>query len=484
MFARHLGRRLALWMMLLSLAAQAGYITYRFSVDLPASRAQALEEVEAVIAAIEPSAAVTVFQYNEKVGTQLLSVFRSVPAIQGAWLSDEQHEILSGYISENIHLGTDTRETSYPLKYEGQTVGYLLVEVDMLTLNGQVLQEAIHLGLASLFMALISTLLLIWLVRRLVAHPLEELATDVSAIDVKDPQPALLRHKLPARRDEIGQLQRAITDLVAALAASTEAKAQAMAELSDLNANLEELVRERTQALALETEKALVANHAKTEFLTMVTHELRTPLNSILGFSDVLLRQDLSGRPAECAQLIRTSGKHLLQLINDIIEYVDLEQKPLMNQAFSMHDMVMGLRNRYQGKTAHVQFDLQLPEAVPVLQGDVKRLDALLRQLLDNALKFTETGRVELTCTYLREEQSLELQLTDTGCGIDLERLDEILQVFSQGAAVLTRHQGGNGMGLAIVSRIVQRWGGQLHFAHNQPNGTVVTVRLPCMAMG
>lgn len=483
MFARHLGRRLALWMMLLSLAVEAGYIGYRFSVDLPVSRARVLADVETVIAAIEPSAAAIVFQYNEKVGSHLLNVFRSVPAIQGAWLTDNQHEVLAGYISANINLGKETRETSYPLLYAGQRVGYLLVEVDMLALNGQILRELIHLGLASLFIALLSTLLLIWLVRRLVAHPLEELAADVAAIDVKDPQPALLRHKLPARRDEIGQLQRAITDLVAALAASTEAKAQAMAELSDLNANLEELVRERTLALALETEKAQVANHAKTEFLTMVTHELRTPLNSILGFSDILMRQELNSRSAECAGLIRGSGQHLLQLINDIIEYVELEQKPLLCQAFSMHDVVMGLRNRYQHK-AHVQFNLHLPEAVPVLQGDVKRLDALLRQLLDNAFKFTEQGMIELKTTYFGGEQCLELRISDTGCGIDLERLDEILQAFSQGNAVLTRHQGGNGMGLAIVNRIVQRWGGQLNFAYNQPNGTVVTVRLPCTALG
>lgn len=484
MYSRYLGRRLAFWMLLLTLLLQGLYVGYRYTVDLPLARQKALAQVEAVIESIKPSAAVTVYQYNERVGSQLLGVFRSVPAIQGAWLADDQHEILSGYINDDIQLSEDNTEQSHALLYEGLPVGYLLVEVDMARIDAQAHIQLRHLLYASLLTGLLSTLLIIWLVRRLVTKPLAELAEDVAGIDVNNPQPAKLRHQVRQRRDEVGQLQRALTDLVAALAASTSAQAQTLAELSDLNTNLESLIAERTRDLALEKDRAQIANHAKTEFLAMVTHELRTPLNSILGFSDVLLRQKPEGRVEECAQTIRKSGKHLLQLINDIIEYVELEQKPLLCQAFSVHDLVAGLASRYACKTSHVNFDLPMPQNIPVLLGDARRLEMLCRQLLDNALKFTQQGEVSLNMDYDVASQSLRVCVRDTGCGIDVSRLEEILAVFNQGAGVMTRSQGGNGMGLAIVNRIVQRWGGSLDFALNEPHGTVVTVCLPSTALG
>ncbi|MCP5350979.1 MAG: hypothetical protein H7A10_08455 [Oceanospirillaceae bacterium] len=483
MFSRYLGRRLAFWMLLLTLLLQGLYIAYRYAVDLPAARKQALAQVESVIHSIQPSAAVTVYQYNERVGSQLLGVFSSVPAIQGAWLEDERGEILSGYINNDIQLSDDSMGKKFELNYDGIRVGTLLIELDMSVINAEAHAQLRSLIYASLLTGLLSTLFIILLVRRLVTRPLEVLADDVAGINVQDPQPARLHHKILHRKDEVGQLQRAISDLVAALAASTAAQALALAELSHLNANLEGLVEERTRDLARETDKAQVANHAKTEFIAMVTHELRTPLNSILGFTDVLSRQGLEGRSAECVQTIRRSGQHLLQLINDIIEYVELEHKPLLNQPFSVHDLRAGLLSRYQGKTSHVQFELAEVQHIPVLIGDARRLEMLCRQLLDNALKFTEQGSVQMQMAYDAATCMLLVRISDTGCGIDLAHLDDLLAVFNLGTGVMTRREGGNGMGLAIVQRIVQRWGGSLDFAANSPRGTVVSVRLPCQCI-
>jgi two-component system, sensor histidine kinase and response regulator len=235
-------------------------------------------------------------------------------------------------------------------------------------------------------------------------------------------------------------------------------------------------------------EEAEAANRTKSEFLANMSHEIRTPLNSILGFAELLVRNADEGDERtrrDYADTIRTSARHLLELINNVLDLSKIEAGKLqVEQArFSPHQLIaevvslLRVRAVEKGIVLNYRWDGAIPESVAT---DPHRVRQLLLNLAGNAIKFTEQGSVMIVARAHRESDRyyLTMEVRDTGIGIDAKKLDDVFQPFVQADSSMTRRYGGTGLGLTICKNIVTALGGELSVASELGRGTTFTVKL------
>ncbi len=251
------------------------------------------------------------------------------------------------------------------------------------------------------------------------------------------------------------------------------------------NQELEEQVALRTEELAAAKQRAEVASHAKSEFLANMSHELRTPLNGVLGYAQILQRDaELTNGQREGLQTIYNSGRHLLTLINDVLDLAKIEARRL-----EIHPVELNLPTFLEGitdmmKLAAQQKQLQLiyeadPELPQVIFADEKRLRQVLLNLLGNAMKFTEKGTVTFRIMTIQavEQTSkpklcrLRFVVEDSGIGIASDQLSRIFQPFEQTGNTQTRAEG-TGLGLPISQQLVQLMGGKIEVTSTVDKGS------------
>jgi len=246
---------------------------------------------------------------------------------------------------------------------------------------------------------------------------------------------------------------------------------QAEAELTRHRDHLEELVAERTAELSEAKLRAEAANQAKGRFLATMSHEFRTPLNAILGFTQ-LMQMD-AGVPAAQKtrlQLMRDSGLHLLELINDVLDMASIEAgkvslKPTPVDLRALLDMACdSVRLRAEQKNLSFALDLD-PRLPACVVADGQRLRQVLLNLLANAVKFTDSGTVTLTAAVTEAPEGghvrLRLGVTDSGIGMTPAQQARLFQAFEQ-VSEASRHLGGTGLGLSISQQLVRLMGGQI----------------------
>lgn len=244
---------------------------------------------------------------------------------------------------------------------------------------------------------------------------------------------------------------------------------QSHRELQSANAELDRIVR------------------LKDEFLATMSHELRTPLNAILGLSELLYEQisgPLNEHQQRSLQDIQESGRHLLDLLKDVIDMARIEAGKL---ELSMEPVDLRSLCRIcvgvvesAARQKHVQLDLTIGDEVQLIQGDVRRLRQVLTNLLTNAVKFTPSGgTVGLDVQGDGQEQRLTISVWDTGIGIKAEDIPQIFQPFVQVGTQMQRHAHGSGLGLAIVARLVDLHGGSISVSSTPGAGSRFTVALP-----
>ncbi len=228
--------------------------------------------------------------------------------------------------------------------------------------------------------------------------------------------------------------------------------------------------------------RAEAASIAKSNFLANMSHEIRTPMNGILGFSQILLREDLSTEGRKHAEIIQAASKSLLGLIDDVLELskieadkITLEPEPIELRQL-VDEMVALFRHHAEEKGVQldVLFDDQLPQWI---ETDPLRLRQILINLIGNALKFTPAGSVVLRLG--QEEGELLIVLQDTGIGIAEDKLDVVFEQFSQADNTLSRQYSGGGLGLSIVRRLVGLMGGRIEVESQVEEGTTFWLRLP-----
>jgi len=254
-------------------------------------------------------------------------------------------------------------------------------------------------------------------------------------------------------------------------------------EIAGHVSGLENTVAERTADLVTAKDAAESANAAKSDFLATMSHEIRTPMNGIMVMAEMLASGDLPSRQRRFAEVIAKSGSSLLAIINDILDFskieagkMDLEAEPV-DPAETVEDVasLFWERARTKGLDIAVYVDPQVPAGVI---ADPTRLRQVVGNLVNNAIKFTETGGVMVTVSV--EPGGLRFLVRDSGIGIPADKIGGLFGAFTQADQSITRRFGGTGLGLAICKRLVEAMGGQMIVSSQVGRGSVFGFTLPC----
>lgn len=258
--------------------------------------------------------------------------------------------------------------------------------------------------------------------------------------------------------------------------------ARAFAVIQDITA------RKQIELKAMEAEqRALVAAAAKSDFLSNMSHEIRTPLNGVLAVSEVLARTQLDERQGEMVRLISTSGRTLLRVMDDLVEFSRLEGDEIQFDVRPF-ELEEALRNtceaaRTRAEAKGLRFDAFVSASCDgVFRGDPVRIGQVLGNLLNNAVKFTEEGGISVSATVEElpdGKTQLRLSVTDTGVGFAPELADRIFERFEQADISTSRRFGGLGLGLSIVKRLVEMMNGRVTAQSKQGEGSTFEVVCP-----
>jgi signal transduction histidine kinase len=268
-------------------------------------------------------------------------------------------------------------------------------------------------------------------------------------------------------RDEFGELAARLNATSRELARLDAEQRRAAQELGALNAKLEQ------------------ASKAKSEFLANMSHELRTPLNAILGFTEMLTDELYGPMPAEFREPltdVQTNGKHLLRLINDVLDLSKIEagRMELALSEYSAADVVNSVRTSLRSLADEKGLDFRavIDDGVPeVMVGDAKRITQCLLNLAGNALKFTKQGGV--TIRAVRDGDCVRYSISDTGIGIPEDQLGAVFAEFRQVDATITREFGGTGLGLSITKKFVEMHGGRIWVESRMNQGSTFHFTIP-----
>ncbi len=258
-------------------------------------------------------------------------------------------------------------------------------------------------------------------------------------------------------------------------------------ELQQINREMEARIQRRTAQLAEAMEKAQAADRIKSAFLATMSHELRTPLNSIIGFTGILL-QGLAGPLNEEQQkqmrMVQTSSRHLLALINDVLDISKIEagQLTLAPTAFDLRaaieksvQVVLPMADK-----KGIAVNLEMAADVAQVTADQRRLEQVLLNVLNNALKFTEKGQVRVTCR--TDNDGYLIAVADTGIGMQPDEIPKLFQPFHQIDSGLTRKHEGTGLGLSICKKLIVLMGGTIEVESQWGHGSTFTLRIPIKA--
>ena len=231
-------------------------------------------------------------------------------------------------------------------------------------------------------------------------------------------------------------------------------------------------------------EKAQEADRLKSAFLASMSHELRTPLNSIIGFTGILLQGlvgDLNPEQDKQLHMVQNSAKHLLELINDVLDIskIEADQMNIFVEQFDLHALIEKVVHSVTplADRKNLPLRMELSSEVGQISSDRRRVEQILINLLNNAIKFTDHGEVLLKCEV--RGSIVETQVTDTGIGIKDEDLNLLFKPFQQVDTGLSRQYEGTGLGLAICKRLVEKLGGEISVESELGKGSTFTFSLP-----
>ncbi len=445
------------------------------------------------------SSAVVLFSDADS-ARELLQSLRSEEDVLQAALYDDTGNQLASYVASSGPVNwpgarqLTAVENSYcaeaesgvvliePVSEADQRVGTLYLKASNDSVRSQVLasrQATGYVGLAALALAIVLATVL----QRPISRPLLGMAQVAQEIAAENDYS--LRVDAADCVGEICVLSNAFNSMLTQIQ-------DAETQLSQANQTLEARVRERTSELARALEAAQAANRAKSEFLANMSHEIRTPLNAIIGFSELLRRDDNSLPPTERLDYLATvhsSGKHLLNLINDILDLSKIEAGHLQVEMLdcSPHRIISEVISVMRVKAGEKDLKLDYTWTGPfceTVHTDPSRLRQLVLNLVSNAVKFTPYGRVHVDARLdLDQEPRLVVDVIDSGIGIPQDKIDSIFDPFCQADNSVTRQFGGTGLGLTISKRFAEALGGCLKVESQPEEGSRFTLEIDAGAI-
>ncbi|MCL2814954.1 MAG: ATP-binding protein [Oscillospiraceae bacterium] len=349
---------------------------------------------------------------------------------------------------------------AHPLvDFKGEQVGVIICEMDTVKVSALANTAVFVLALMLASLATVPTVVLLLLVRKLVSHPLNAVKAKIQ--DIAEDR-ADLHEQIPSRqKDEIGELAGWFNTLTAKLDGILKER-QKMAQLAIAKANAE------------------AASQAKSEFLANMSHEIRTPMNAIIGMTNIgKATADIERKDYSFGQ-IENASKHLLAIINDILDVSKIESGKfeLAPVEFDFEQMLQGVINVVNFRVEERQQKLSVyvdPNIPQPLIGDEQRLAQVITNLLGNAVKFTPNkGSIDIGAYFLEEENgvcTIKISVTDTGIGISPEQQLNLFKTFQQADTQTSRKFGGTGLGLAISKSIVGLMSGKIEVESEMGKG-------------
>ena len=447
------------------------------------------------------SAAAMAFK-DEPTATVTLSALKAKQDIVAAVLYGPDGKIFAQYVRANVAhpvLPTDLPQNNgyrfrrnylevfHSVSLNGEPLGTLFLQSDMSQWSSRAKNYAIFLltfMLASAFLALLIASKL----QALISRPILRLEDTMRVVSAKQNYEV---RALKFYDDEIGRLIDGFNTMLAEIQQRDAALQGANDELKTRTQELEGEIIQRKQAqdeLLMAKRAAEDASRAKSAFLANMSHELRTPLNAIIGYSEMIQEEIQDSGHIENTQdvqKIEYAGKHLLALINDVLDLSKIEagKMGLHVESFDVSLMIQEMVATLQPAVAKNSNTLQLNLAddLGMMRSDITKVRQILSNLLSNACKFTDHGTISLDALRSRRgvHERITFRIRDTGIGITEEQQENLFKEFAQADVSIARKYGGTGLGLAISNRFAQLMGGQISVESEPGKGSIFTVQLP-----
>ncbi|WP_377701012.1 response regulator [Pseudoduganella sp. UC29_71] len=496
--------RLAVGILLAVALTTALYTTYAAHVQRAEAEQHLHERAEHLASVLAQTLARPLFDINSAAVASVVDAMQATPEVVMLRVLAPGGEQLASFDTERAGRAapagggaaadaiTVRRKVEFRDARRSYPVGTLELAFSRQQVDLQLRRQIAHSVMANLVLAL-AIVISILLVGRKVIRPFTDIQNALEKLTEGDVDITLSGIQ---RVDQVGRLSKAVHSFRDTLTRL----GQAEHELRELNSHLEHKIAERTAELtrtaqlASDSQKQLVkanelaeaANVAKSEFLANMSHEIRTPMSAIIGMAYLALRTGLTPKQHDYVNKIHRAAMSLLAIINDILDFSKIEAGRLEVEQvpFFLDDVLANVASVTSQRAADKQLEylFHVPPSIPRhLVGDPLRLEQVLINLVNNAVKFTPAGELEMSCTRLdapppgRPDHTalLRFSVRDTGIGMTPEQVGKLFHAFSQANGSTTREYGGTGLGLSISQQLVELMGGEITVESTPERGSV-----------